>query len=29
MHLGLLASAQAPFVIETELSEYYLISRGY
>lgn len=29
MHLGLLAYAQAPSVSETELLEYYLISRGY
>lgn len=28
-HLGLLASAQDYFVSETELSEYYLILRGY
>lgn len=29
VHLGLLAYAQAPSVSETELLEYYLISRGY
>lgn len=29
VHLGLLASAQLSFVRETELSEYYLILKGY